>query len=274
MAAPAEPTHRSGVQSIDRAVRLLELMAEAGGSLRLNDLAEATGLPQPTIHRLLRALVANGHVCQDASRQYALGPRLIRLGQLAGDGLAVRAKPFLVELVELTGESGGVAVLERDQVTYVAQETSSRPMAVSIEAGQQSPAHCTGVGRALLSLGTDEKVRELLARTGLHPWTPDTNTDTRQLMVCLRAVRRNGWAQDRGEYQIGVRCVAAPVPGLTARVALTVSGPQSRLGDDEANRIGPIVTGVAERFSRMLLGDAVVPAALPRRLIVEKGAAR
>ncbi|MEO5743931.1 MAG: IclR family transcriptional regulator [Terracoccus sp.] len=273
MAAPAGTNYRSGVQSIDRAVRLLELMAEAGGSMRLGDLAEATGLPQPTIHRLLRALVANGHVCQDASRQYALGPRLIRLGQLAGDGLAVRAKPFLVELVELTGESGGVAVLERDQVTYVAQEPSDRPMAVSIEAGQQIPAHCTGVGRALLSLGTDEKVRELLARTGLPSCTPDTNTDLRQLMVCLRAVRRTGWAQDHGEYQIGVRCVAAPVPGLTARVALTVSGPQSRLDDDEANRIGPIVMGVAERFSRMLLGDAMVPAVLPRRAMVHEGPA-
>ena len=271
MAAPAETTYRSGVQSIDRAVRLLELMAEAGGSVRLNDLAEATGLPQPTIHRLLRALVANGHVCQDASRRYALGPRLIRLGQLAGDGLAVRAQPFLVELVELTGESSGVAVLERDQVTYVAQEPSDRAMAVSIEAGQQSPAHCTGVGRALLSLGTDDKVRALLGRTGLPSWTPDTNTDIRQLMACLRVVRRTGWAQDRGEHQSGVRCVAAPVPGLTARVALTVSGPQSRLDDDETNRIGPIVMGVAERFSRMLLGDAVMPVILPRRSTVPQG---
>lgn len=266
MAAPAETKRRSGVQSIDRAVRLLELMAEAGGSLRLNDLAEATGLAQPTVHRLLRALVANGHVCQDASRQYALGPRLIRLGELAGDGLAVRAKPFLTELVELTGESGGVAVLERDQVTYVAQVPSDRPLSVVIEAGQQSPAHCTGVGRALLSLGTDEKVRELLARTGLPPWTPDTNTDTRQLMVALRAVRHHGWAQDRGEYQIGVRCVAAPVPGLTARVALAVSGPQSRLDDDEASRIGPIVRRIAQDFSRMLLGGATLSAIAPRRV--------
>lgn len=271
MAAPAEPTRRSAVQSIDRAVRLLELMAEAGGSVRLNDLAEATGLPQPTIHRLLRALVANGHVCQDATRQYALGPRLIRLGQLAGDGLAARAQPFLVELVELTGETAAVAVLERDQVTYVAQEPSDRALAVLLEAGQQSPAHCTGVGRALLSLGTDAKVRELLARTGLPSWTSDTNTDRGELFTLLRAVRATGWAQDSGEYQPGVRCVAAPVLGLTARVALTVSGPQSRLGDDEANRVGPIVMGVAERFSRMLLGAAVLPAVRPRTPVADQG---
>ncbi|MEO6997737.1 MAG: IclR family transcriptional regulator [Terracoccus sp.] len=259
------------MQSIDRAVRLLELMAEAGGSVRLGDLAEATGLPQPTIHRLLRALVANGHVCQDATRQYALGPRLIRLGQLAGDGLAARAQPFLVELVELTGETAAVAVLERDQVTFVAQEASGRPLAVYIEAGQQAPAHCTGVGRALLSQGSDAKVRDLLARTGTPALTPDTITDTRALMACIGAVRQTGWALDSGEHQPGVRCVAAPVLGLTARVALSVSGPQSRLDDEEVHRIGPVVMRVAERFSRMLLGDTVVPAPLPRRPTLLQG---
>ncbi|MDN5767591.1 MAG: IclR family transcriptional regulator [Humibacillus sp.] len=263
MTTPAEPNRRSGVQSIDRAVRLLELLAEAGGSMRLNDLAEATGLPQPTIHRLLRALVANGHVCQDASRQYALGPRLIRLGQLAGDGLAARAQPFLVELVELTGETAAVAVLERDQATFVAQVPSDRPLAVYIEAGEQAPAHCTGVGRALLSQGSDTRVRELLARTGTPALTPDTVTDIRALLTQLAAVRQAGWTQDSGEYQLGVRCIAAPVPGLTARVALSISGPQSRLDDEAANRVGPVVRQIAAEFSRMLLGGATLSAVAP-----------
>lgn len=270
MAPPAESTRRSGVQSIDRAVRLLELLAEAGGSMRLNDLAEATGLPQPTIHRLLRALVANGHVCQDASRQYALGPRLIRLGQLAGDGLAARAQPFLLELVDLTGETASVAVLERDQATFVGQEPSDRPLAVYMEAGEQAPAHCTGVGRALLSQGSDAKVRELLARTGTPALTPDTITDIRSLLALLATVRQAGWAQDSGEYQPGVRCVAAPVPGLTARVALSVSGPQSRLDDEEANRIGPIVRQIAGEFSRMLVGGATLSAVAPLGVSVDE----
>ena len=97
-----------GVQSVERAFELLEVLAEAGGELSLSEAAAACRLPLPTIHRLVRTLVAHGYVRQLPSRRYALGPRLINLGESASGMLADWARPCLAELVEALGETAHV----------------------------------------------------------------------------------------------------------------------------------------------------------------------
>src|SRR5205809_383271 len=118
---------RSGtVQSIERAFRLLETMADHGGTMGLSQLAAESGLPLPTIHRLLRTLVDLGYLRQDASRQYVLAPRLIRLGESSEAMLSVWAKPHLDRLVAELGESANLAMLDGDEIVYVAQAQSRR----------------------------------------------------------------------------------------------------------------------------------------------------
>ena len=118
---------RSGtVQSIERAFGLLETMADHGGMMGLSQLAAESGLPLPTIHRLLRTLVDLGYLRQDAGRQYVLAPRLIRLGESSGAMLSVWAKPHLDHLVAELGESANLAMLDGDQIVYVAQAQSRR----------------------------------------------------------------------------------------------------------------------------------------------------
>src|SRR6478735_596687 len=94
-----------GVQSIERAFTILETLATGGGVMGLSALAAESGLPLPTIHRLVRTLVDLGYVRQEPSRQYALGPRLIRLGETSSRLLGRWARPYLLELVEGLGES-------------------------------------------------------------------------------------------------------------------------------------------------------------------------
>jgi len=244
----------SGVQSLDRALLLLEKLADAGGSQRLAELELATGLPLPTVHRLLQSLMHNGYVRQEASRRYTLGPRLIRLGESASRALGAWARPHLAGLVSEIGETANMAVLEGDAVVYVAQVPSAHSMRMFTEVGRRVPAHCTGVGKALLSELPDAEVLELLRRTGMPANTPRTLTDPHALLRELGEIRAQGWAADDAEQEVGVRCVAVPVKGAPARTAISVSGPSGRITAGRVAHIAPVLQQVAERLALDLQG--------------------
>ena len=246
----------SGVQSIDRALQLLEHLADAGGALRLAELEAASGLPLPTIHRLLKSLVHNGYVRQDPTRRYALGPRLIRLGETAGRELGSWAKPRLAEMVAEIGETANMALLEADAVVYVAQVPSAHSMRMFTEVGRRVPAHCTGVGKALLSQLDDRQVIELLRRTGMASQTPRTVTDPAALLAELNEVRDQGWAVDYAEQEAGVRCIAVPVTGAPTQAALSVSGPSGRITVGRIAEIAPILQRIAKGLASDLHGEA------------------
>ena len=163
----AEPAKSGGVQSVGRVLDLLEIVADAGGEVGLSELAARSGLPLPSIHRLVRTLVQRGYMRQLSNRRYALGARLVPLGQVAGTMLGAWAQPVLTGLVDALGESANLAVLDHDAVMYIGQVPSRHTMRMFTEPGRRVPAHCTGVGKALLSQLPDEAVRELLARTGM-----------------------------------------------------------------------------------------------------------
>jgi len=244
----------SGVQSLDRALELLEHLADAGGSMRLAELEAKSGLPLPTVHRLVRSLAHNGYVRQEPSRRYALGPRLIRLGELAGRALGSWAVPYLTELVDEIGETANMAVLEGDAVVYVAHVPSAHSMRMFTEVGRRVPAHCTGVGKALLSQLRDEEVRALLRRTGMPAQTPRTHTDPSALLSELGEVREQGWAVDDAEQELGVRCVAVPLEGTPALAALSVSGPSGRITAGRVAGIAPVLQAAAVRLAEDLRG--------------------
>lgn len=245
----------SGVQSLDRALQLLERLADAGGSMRLAELEAATGLPLPTIHRLIRSLVHNGYVRQEPSRRYTLGPRLIRLGESAGRALGSWAVPHLTALVVEVGETANMAVLEGDAVVYVAQAPSAHSMRMFTEVGRRVPAHCTGVGKALLSQLRDDEVLALLRRTGMPAQTSRTHTDPAALLNELVEVREQGWAVDDAEQELGVRCIAVPLTGAPALAALSVSGPSGRISAGRVAEIGPVLQATARRLSQDLRGE-------------------
>src|SRR6185369_8772496 len=122
-----------GVQSIERAFDLLEMLADAGGALGLSELSTISGLPLPTVHRLMRTLVNRGYVRQEASRRYTLGSRLIRLGEISSQMLGTWLRPFLAQLVRLTGETANLAMLDGDEVVYIAQVPSPHSMRMFTE---------------------------------------------------------------------------------------------------------------------------------------------
>jgi IclR family acetate operon transcriptional repressor len=240
---------RGGVQSIERAFGLLETLADAGGSLGLSQLAQESGLPLPTIHRLLRTLVDLGYLRQEASRQYVLGPRLIRLGEASSHMLGVWARPHLSRLVDELGESANLAMLDGDEIVYVAQAQSRQSMRMFTEVGRRVLPHCTAVGKAIMAGMPADDVREILKRTGMPHHTDTTITDPEVFAKELAVAAERGYAVDEGEQEAGVRCVAVVVPDAPTRLAISVSGPAGRMTDALVERAVPLLVEAGRGLS-------------------------
>jgi IclR family acetate operon transcriptional repressor len=246
-----------GVQAVERAFDVLELLATGDGEgMGVSDLARGTGLPVATIHRLLATLVARGYaVQQTGSRRYTLGSMLVGLGASAGRRLGAFARPWLAEIVEVSGETANLAVLEGDAVVYVSQVPSQRhTVRMFTEVGRRLAPHSTAVGKALLAFRPRPEVERIVARTGLPPRTPRTITSRAAFLAALDEVTAQGWAVDDEEQELGVRCLAVPVlaDGVPA-AALSVSGPSGRLDAELQARVLPAMQRVAAELSEALV---------------------
>jgi IclR family acetate operon transcriptional repressor len=232
--ARQEHSSLSAVHSVERAFDLLEYLARAQDWVRISELSQATGQPVGTIHRLLKTLIAREYVVRDsATRLYTLGPALRRLAGKSSqtpDWTQI-ATPCLQELVEASGESANLAVLERNRAVYEAQAQPRRMVRMFTEIGNRVPLYCTGCGKVLLAFQPDSVVASLVAEEGMPRYTERTITDFGQLQQELELIRQQGYTIDNGEMEDGVRCIAVPVYSTAGKVvaAISISGPSSRV---------------------------------------------
>ena len=250
-AAPDLPPEGSpgGIQSVVRAMTTLETIASQGGVLGVSQIAARSGLSVPTVHRIVRTLVDLGYLRQEPSRLYALGPRLLLLADSSSATMRSTAQRHLARLVDELGETANLAVLDGSQVAYVAQVPSRHAMRMFTEVGKRVMPHCTAVGKALLLGLPAEEVRLLLSRNGMPRRTDMTIIDPEVYLAQLVQAARDGYAIDDGEQEIGVRCVAVPVPGAPVRLALSISGPAPRMTPALVARAAPLLREVAAEFA-------------------------
>ena len=237
---------KGGVQSLQRAFGLLELVAAQRGAMSISELSVASGLAPATLHRLARTLVDLGYLRQEPSRRYALGPRLFLLAESSSTMLDSVAQPHLAHLVDEIGETANLAMLDGDQVAYVAQAPGRHSMRMFTEVGRRVLPHCTAVGKALLALSADAEVRALQART------EHTITSAEELEAELQRTRERGYALDEGEQEVGVRCVAVAVPGSRTRLAMSISGPAPRMSDELLVHAVPVLQEAARSLGAEL----------------------
>jgi len=240
----------ASVQSVDRSLDLLEALAAEGKPVGVAELVDLTGLPQGTVHRLLQSLHQRGYVRRDASRKYSLGTSAVRLADAAQRAMVRSARPHLAELVALSGETANLAVLEGDDVVYVAQVPSPHTLRMFAEVGRHVPPHSTAVGKVLLAAMPRDRALAVVRRTGLAPRTPATITDPDAFATELDLVAVQGWAADEEEQETGVRCVAVPVgePGATL-AALSLSGPADRFAGGRTEGLVQEMQRVASAFA-------------------------
>lgn len=246
----------SGVQTVRRALELIDIIAESREPIAVSVLAEAAGVPAPTVYRLLRTLIAAGYVRQLPSRRYVLGVHLMRLGKIAGASLDRNVEPYLHRLVSATGETSNFAMLDGDMIVYVAQAPSPHSMRMFTEIGRRVYPHSTGVGKAILSLMSKGQVIQLLNRTGLPALTDRTHTSVAEILDDLQLIRERGWAEDDGEQEIGVRCMAVPIRMADFPAAISISGPTARVTHQSMESFAPILGDVAENLAEALRSDS------------------
>ncbi|QGF23369.1 IclR family transcriptional regulator [Raineyella fluvialis] len=252
----AEAKSDGSVQAVTRAFRILEAIAAVEHPMGITEIAEACDLPLPTTHRILNTLLATGYVFKTPRRTYGLGARLIPLSRYAGGALGVALRPLLAEFTAKVQESASVAILDQDFARYIAHVPSEQPMRLFTEVGNRVELYASGVGKAILSQGSDAEARASLERTGMRRFTSTTVTDPDELVEQLQLIRELGYALDEGEHDLGVRCVAVPL-GQDLRIAVSASGPPSRVTDEMVvNVLVPELTELAKR-----LGEAIVKGA-------------
>ncbi len=224
---------RRSVQSVDRALDLLEALAGAEGEVSITALAARTKLHVSTVHRLLATLLRRGYVRQnpDTSRYYA-GAKVATLSDGRGryNELRLAARPILQGLVEATRETANLSVLDDTMAVYI--ETAASPQVVRLftVVGNRVPLHATGAGKALLASLPHQRREALIDRAGLRAHTGKTLVDRAALARALDEARERGYALDDEEYDDGVRCVAVTVGPIGAPIgAISISGPASRL---------------------------------------------
>lgn len=248
----------SGVQSLERALDILELLGNARGELGVTEIGPAVGLANGTAHRLLSTLTYRGYVLRNPrSRKYALGPKTLYLASSAGERLGPLARPFLEELMEVSRESSNLAVLDKDSVVYLAQVPARRMVRMFTEPGNRVTPHSSGIGKVLLAYQPDEVVDSVIRRSGLPRYTSHTITDLGRLEEELATIHEQGYGIDSEEMEEGVRCLAAPIFGPDGNIlaGISISGPAGRLDEDSLEKLIPRIKRIADDFSKSLAND-------------------
>jgi IclR family acetate operon transcriptional repressor len=244
---------RDGVPNsvLGRAITLLSAFSALDSPLSLAELSQRSGIPKATVHRLVVELTSWGLLEQSAAG-VQLGMRLFELGQLAPRRRTLReaAFPAMNDLHDATQETTHLAVLDGTEVVYVEKLTGRGGPSVPSRVGGRMPAHCTGVGKAILAFSPPPTVDAVIA-AGLRRVTPYTTVMPGRLHRELADIRRSGLAHEREESTLGVVCVACPIlgPNGMAVGAVSITGWSNRL---DTNRVAVGVRATSLAISRSL----------------------
>lgn len=252
------PAEAASVQSLDRALRILAIVADANG-LSLSEIAAQSGLAASTAYRMLTTMENHGMVEFDSSDQlWSIGVETYRMGAafLRRRKLVDRARIVMQELMEQTGETANLGVAEDDCVVFVSQVETHQAIRAFFRPGTRSPFHASGIGKAVLAHLEPERVAAILRKAGLERFTDKTLSDLPTLTRDLGRIKLRGWSVDDEERHPGMRCVAAaifnefgePIGGVS------VSGPTVRVTPERLAEIGPLVRNAAADVTKMIGG--------------------
>lgn len=256
---PPKAERSDHVQSLQRALSIVNRLAAAEDGITLTEVAQQAGLSPSTAHRLLTTLEGERYVRFDAERRlWSVGVQAFVAGSafLRSRSLAPAARPHMRALMEDSAETVNLAVADEGEAVYLSQVECRQMMRAFARPGARVPLHCSGVGKALLSAMADNAVSRVLHRHGLPRVTVKTLTTTPALRADLERSRARGYALDDEEHAVGLRCIAALVfdEHGEAAGALSVSGPLARIGDERIPVLGAVVRGRADAVTAALGG--------------------
>ena len=224
------------IQSVERALQILDLFNEQATELKITDISKLMGLSKSTLHSLLKTLQLHGYIDQNPENgKYRLGMKLVERGHFVVGSIDIRqkAKGWLMELSRLTGQTTHLGILDGREGVYIEKIEGKLAAIAYSRIGRRLPVHATAIGKVLIAWLGETELNALLEGYQYTTYTPSTLASREALMAALAQTREQGYALDSEENEQGVRCVAVPVWNHESRViaALSLSTLASRVDD-------------------------------------------
>jgi IclR family transcriptional regulator, KDG regulon repressor len=244
------------VQSVDRALAILGIVSQHN-QIGITDICKSLDLNKTTVYRLLSTLMNNGYIEQvKGSNKYRCTFKLFEMGnkRIQDLDLLEEAKPALEKLADLTKETVHLVVEEGTEIVYIHKVESTNTIRMHTWVGKKNPMYRTAVGKAILAFSDKEKAIDIWNKSEIVQNTPYTITNIDDFLEQLVLVRKNGYAIDNEETEIGIRCVAAPILDFSKNVigALSISIPTIRFPENEIEIYGNQVKKCSEVISKKL----------------------
>ncbi|MFD0051482.1 IclR family transcriptional regulator [Actinomycetes bacterium NPDC127524] len=245
------------IQSVDRAINILELFEEGSIELSVKEISTLLNLPKSTIHGLLKTLELRGYLVQNHENQkYRLGLKLFELGNLVAKQLDIKQVAFKIieELARELKETIHLVILDENEVLYIEKVDGPGALRMYSQVGKRAPMYCTGVGKVILAFLEEEKIKSIIHSTNYTKFTSHTVTDPEELYKMLPGIREKGYAMDDEEIELGLRCIAAPIFNHENKVIASIScaGPKTRIIDDDVEEKITKVKKAASAISTQL----------------------
>ncbi|MFS0634467.1 IclR family transcriptional regulator [Mesobacillus foraminis] len=230
----------SNVQSIERALTILNKLSEYPDGLQISRLSEQVGLTKSTIHRLLATLSNMNYVTKDEETdKYKLGLQILFLSRnyLNNSNIVTIAKPILEKLCQEVNETIHLCMEDLGEVIYVDKIESNQTVRMYSRTGSRAPMYCTAVGKILLSGKQKEEFETLISNMDFTPKTPTTITSKEVFRQEIEQVKRQGYAIDNSENEAVLRCIAAPIYDHKGKIiaSFSISGPNNRVTMERIN---------------------------------------
>lgn len=224
----------SNVQSLERALTLLNVLSDYPEGIQITRLSEQVGLSKSTTHRLLSTLLHMNYVVKDEdTEKYRLGYQIVYLARNIVSSLDVVrvAKPFLQKLSQDVNETVHLCIDDNGEVMYIDKIESNQTIRMYSRIGSRAPMYCTGVGKVLLSGMSEEYYQRVVSSMSFAARTAKTITTKEDLAQEVAAVKKQGYALDNIENEEGIRCIAAPIYDYQGKViaSFSISGPSNRV---------------------------------------------
>jgi IclR family acetate operon transcriptional repressor len=242
----------NGVKTVEKSLRILELLLAAQEGVTIGQIAARTGMHRASVHRLLTSLHALGWIERPATRPiYRISLRLYSLARVFvyNYGLLERLQPLLTDLSVCSRETVHLGILDGWEVLHIGRQESPERVGVASRIGSRGWAHTSSLGKALLAGQPDEFLRSYIAETGLPGMTEHSITTPEAFWAEIATVRRQGYSIDNEEDTIGVRCLGTTLPTAhgPAVLAISITGPSPRFTLEQAHRLAPILLDLVKR---------------------------
>lgn len=245
------------VQSVNRALSLLEILAQEEEGLGLMEISQEANLTKSTVHRLLHTLIENGYVKQNVENgPYKLTFKMFRLGAKTVEKMDILklSRPYLQQLKNQFGEVIHLVIRDEEEIVYIDKVETDHTIRMYSNIGKRGTLYSTSVGKAILASHTDEELYSLWQTLNIEKKTEYTITTWPEFLEEIKTIRKVGYALDQEENELGVKCIGIAFLDYTGAPvgAISVSGPIQRMTEEKMALIKKEILQVKKEISREL----------------------